>query len=112
MGRDENATFGKRLVVFGTNYDNPDVGRIFVWTKMGWFERIEGQSGNVAFTPIARSESELRKIISRDDPSADLVQLHGKYEKMVAGEFIDQTPSYLDYPLYSEDDSQQYHQHE
>jgi hypothetical protein len=117
MAQDGDEFRGAKLRIFGTDPDNPDEGRIFVWTKMGWFERLEGQSGDVAFTPIAQSESELRELISRDDPSADLVQLGREYRKMVSKEFIEQSPSYRDSPEYSdeeplEEDSQQYHQHD
>ena len=117
MARDGDEFRGAKLRILGTNPDNPDEGRIFVWTKMGWFERLEGQSGDVAFTPVAQSESELRELISRDDPSADLVQLGGDYRKMVSEEFMEQSPSYRDSPEYSdeeplEEDSQQYHQHD
>ena len=115
--REEDEFRGARPRVFGTNPDNPDEGRIFVWTKMDWFERIEGESGDVAFTPIARSETELRELILHDDPSADLIELDANYSRMVSDEFIEQSPSYQDTPEYSEDepqeeDSQQYHQHE
>jgi hypothetical protein len=48
---------GARLRAYGTNTDNPDEGRIFVWTKTGWFERIEGSTGNVAFTYSAEKWS-------------------------------------------------------
>jgi len=106
-----------RLRIFGTDPSNPDKGRIFVLTNMGWFERIEVQSGAVAFSFIAQPESELREYISRDDSSTDLVQLGGKYREMVSEEFMEQSPSYRDSPEYSdedslEDDSQQYHQHD
>jgi hypothetical protein len=47
---------GATIQILSTNTDNPEEGRIFVWTKMGWFERLEGQSGDIAFTPIADSE--------------------------------------------------------
>jgi len=106
-----------RLQIFGTDPANPDNGRIFVLTNTGWFERIEVQSGAVAFTFIVQSESELREYISRDDPSANLVQLGGEYRKMVSEEFMEQETSYRDSPEYSdeeplEEDSQQYHQHD
>ena len=117
MERDENRSRGTGLRIFGTNPEQPDEGRVFVWTKMGWFERIEVQSGAVGFTPVARSESELREFVSRDDPSADLVALSGRFRKMVSEEFNEQLPSYRDSPEYSredpsEKDSQQYHQHD
>ena len=117
IARDGDEFRGARLRIFGTDSDNPDDGRIFVWTKMGWLERLQGRSGDVAFTPIAQSESELRELILRDDPSADLVQLGGDYRKMVSEEFMEQSPSYRDSSEYSdeeplEEDSQQYHQHD
>ena len=108
---------GARLRVYGTNNDNPDEGRIFVWTKTGWFERIEGLSGNVAFSPIADSEADLRELIKRDSPAADLIELGGDFRKTVAEEFLEQSTSYRDYPGASrdepadEDEDQQYHQH-
>ncbi len=108
---------GARLRVYGTNNDNPDEGRIFVWTRTGWFERIEGSQGNVAFTPAADSEAGLRELIARDDPGTDLVELGGDYRKTVAEEFLEQSTSYRDYPGLSrdesedEDEDQQYHQH-
>ena len=115
MARDEFR--GARLRILGTDQDNPDEGRIFVWTKVGWFERIKGESEDVAFTPVAHSDDELRELVTRDDPSADLVQLGHEYRKRVSGEFMEQSPSYLDSPEYSseehfEEDDQQYHQHD
>jgi hypothetical protein len=115
MARDEFR--GDRLRILGTDQDNPDEGRIFVWTKVGWLERIKGESEDVAFTPVAHSDDELRELVLRDDPSADLVQLGHEYRKRVSEEFMEQSPSYLDSPEYSseehfEEDDQQYHQHD
>jgi hypothetical protein len=45
---------GAGIQVLGTNLNNPEEGRIFVWTKLGWFERISGSSGNVAFYSYCR----------------------------------------------------------
>ena len=83
---------------------------------MGWFERLEGPSGNVAFTPVADSEEELRELISRDNTQADLHELDGKNTKKVSEEFIEQSPSYSDSPEDSseesdDDEDQEYHQH-
>jgi hypothetical protein len=49
---------GARPRVFGTDPDNPEHGRVFIWTKMGWFERAEGPWGDVTFTPVADSEDQ------------------------------------------------------
>ena len=98
MSHDEGLTErqefgGARIQILGTNPDEPDNGRIFVWTKMAWFERLEGQWGDVAFTPVAESEKELRELVLQDDPEADLVELGGEFGKQVAEEFISQSPS-------------------
>jgi hypothetical protein len=106
---------GAQIQILGTNPGTLEKGRIFVWTKMGWFERLEGPSGNVAFTPVADSEEELRKLISRDNPQADLHELVGKNRKKVSEEFIEQSRSYPDSPEDSseepDEDDQEYHQH-
>ena len=116
-GHSEREEFrGVRIQILGTNPDIPEEGRIFVWTKMGWFERLEGESGNVAFTHIADSEEELRELISRDNAQADLHELGGKHIKKVSEEFIEQSRSYSDSPEDSneepDEDDQEYHQHD
>ena len=108
---------GAKIQILGTNPENPEKGRIFVWTKMGWFERVEGQFGDIAFTPIADSEEELRELISRDNPNADLDDLSGEYRRMVSEEFIEQSPSYSDSSEDSseeadDDEDQEYHLHD
>jgi hypothetical protein len=111
---------GTKIQILSTNPDNLERGRTFVWTKMGWFERIEGQSGNVAFSHVARSEEELRNYISSDNPSVDLVSSGSKYSEMVAEEFMQQSRSYIGSREDSDeeftkadkdDDKQKYHQH-
>jgi hypothetical protein len=115
--RNEDESSGTSLRIYGTNQKQPDEGRIFVLSEMGWFERIEVQSGAVAFTPVAQSENEMKEFVSRDNSSAYLVQLGGHYTKVIAREFNEQSSSYLDSPEYSpdeptENDSQEYHQHD
>jgi len=110
-------TSGTKIQILGTNPDNPEDGRVFVWTKMGWLERLEGQSGDVAFTPIAESEKELREIISRDNLDAELYDITGEFRKQVVEEFIDQSPSYSDSPEDSvveaeDDEEQEYDEHD
>ena len=96
---------GARIQILGTNPDDPENGRVFVWTKMGWFERLEGQWGDVAFTTVAESERELRELISRDNPEADLNELGGEFRKKVSEEFIEQSPSYPDSPEDSSEET-------
>ena len=116
-GQSEREEFrGARIQILGTNRDTPEKGRIFVWTKMGWFERLEGPSGNVAFTRVAHSEKDLREYITRDKTQADLHELVGKNRKKVSEEFIEQSRSHSDSPEDSseepsDEDNQEYHQH-
>jgi hypothetical protein len=108
---------GIELRVYGTSPHGPTERRIFVWTENGWFERIEGSSGNVAFSPIADSEDDLRQLLAVENPSADFVELKGEIRKTVLEEFSEQSIDYRDTPLYSEqedvdeDEEQEYHQH-
>ena len=122
-GHSEREDFrGARIQVLGTNIDDPAEGRIFVWTKMGWFERIEGPWGDVAFTPVAESEEELRELVSKDNPKADLSELSGEFKKMVSAEFRDQSPVHpdsledsqrdTDEGTDDDEDDQEYHQHD
>jgi hypothetical protein len=108
---------GAKIQILGTNPEDPTNGRIFVWTKMGWFERLEGPSGDIAFTPIAESEKELREVISRDNPNTDLDDIRGEFRKKVSEEFIEQSPSYSDSSEDSrdeadDDEEQTYHEHD
>ena len=106
---------GARIQILGTDADNPEDGRVFVWTKMGWFERLEGESGDIAFSPIADSEEELNELIAREDSHAELYEISGQFRKQVSEEFIGQSPSFADSPEDSQeepdDDDQEYHQH-
>jgi hypothetical protein len=126
-GHSEREEFrGARVQILGTNPEHPAKGRIFVWTKMGWFERLEGPSGNAAFTPIAESEEELKELLLEDNPRAELSDLVGKYRKQVSEEFIEQSRSYQEEPEESaerltdntseetdeDDEDQEYHQHD
>ncbi len=89
---------GARPRVFSTDPDNPEESRIFVWSKMGWFERIEGSWGNVEFSPVSESEEDLRAWLAREDPSVDLVELDDEYGHMVYEEFMEQEPLYPEAP--------------
>ena len=119
-GQTERQEFrGAPVQILGTNPDDPEEGRVFVWTKMAWFERLEGQWGDVAFTPVAESEAELRELVSRDDPEADLVELGGEFRKQAVEEFIAQSPSVPESPEDSNsetdednEDEQEFHTHD
>jgi hypothetical protein len=53
--------------IFVTDPDNLDETRTFVWSPVGWFERIEGDSGAVEFSPAAQDEEELREWLSEQN---------------------------------------------
>jgi hypothetical protein len=91
-----NEFLGARPRVLVTDAENPEDGRTFVWTKMGWFEREEGTLGDVAFTRIAESEEELKELLQEEDASIDLTEAFGVYRKTVTAEFMEQEPSVPD----------------
>jgi len=86
-----NESHGASTRILGTNPNNPEEGRVFLWTKAGWFERIENQSGDLNFTLVAKSEDEMSVFIERDLASIDLVQLGPEYRKKVFEEFTGQS---------------------
>ncbi len=96
---------GARPRVFGTDPDHPARGRIFVWTPVGWFERIEGPWGDVTFDPVAESENELKAWLARDNPDFDLVELTDEFGRMVFEEFLENTEMAL-YPEAPETSSE------
>jgi len=115
VDNEEKEFSGAKIQILGTNPEHPIEGRVFVWTKMGWFERLEGPSGDVAFSHVADSQEELEEYIARDNPMAELQEIVGMYRKTVSEEFIGQSLSYSEPPGDStedpDEDDQEYHQH-
>jgi hypothetical protein len=118
MAREGDYFSGFNPQVLGTNAERPEDGRIFVWTKIGWFERLLGPDGDAAFTWIARSEHELRDILNSQNPATDLFELDNDFTGHIVEEFKAQTVSFgedeeleggADHP---EEESQSYHQHD
>jgi hypothetical protein len=102
---EENEFLGARPRVLVTNAAHPDEGRTFVWTKMGWFEREEGNLGDIAFARIVDSEDELRGLLNNGHTKLDLFEAGGEFRRTVTTEFMDQEPSNPDSAdNYSEDE--------
>ncbi len=106
MGREEFR--GVRPRIFSTNTADFEHGRIFVYSKVGWFERVEGPWGDVAFTPAADSEEELKDWLSQTIPDLDLVEIgfDTDFGKMVYQEFKEQAEDAL-YPAAPEVSSEE-----
>jgi hypothetical protein len=98
MGREEFRAARPRI--YGTNPADPEHGRVFVWSKVGWFERVGGPWGDVAFTPAADSEDELKDWLSQTIPDLDFVEvdLNTDFGKTAFAEFKEQS----EYALYPE----------
>jgi len=92
---------GTRPRVFTTNTQNPEQGRTFVWAWTEWFERQEGASGAVAFSPAADSEEELRSSLSQEGES-ELEELDDEYGSIIRQEFLDQVNLYPEAPELSD----------
>jgi hypothetical protein len=85
---------GTRPVAYSTNWRKPAEGRTLVWAWTQWYERLEGPTGAVAFTPVADWEDELRRWLSQQgiEDLTDISQ--SEFGIRVIEEFLDQTPLY------------------
>lgn len=80
--------------VFATRPDEPETGRVFVWSQTRWFERVESatENGAVEFTPIAESEDELRERLRGQ--GLDMDELDDEFAGVVKDEFANEAPPY------------------
>ena len=88
--------------VFVTDPDNVDEARTFVWSAIAWFERIEGDSGAVEFSPVAEDEEELREWLSEQDLEITEIDVDEEFARTVREEFLEQTPLYPEAPELSD----------
>ncbi len=84
---------GTEPQVVTTNAHDPLEGRIFIWAWTEWFERIEGEWGDVAFTPVAIAETDLREWLSESGYD-DIVDVDEETAATVKSEFLEQEPLY------------------
>ncbi|MDI6858695.1 MAG: hypothetical protein QME71_10315 [Dehalococcoidia bacterium] len=84
--------------VFATNADEPEEGRVFVWSLARWYERLEGELGGVVFSPITDSEEELRAMLNAE--GLDMTELDDEFARDVREEFREQD---ILYPAAPED---------
>jgi len=94
---------GMSPVVLSTQPDDPPEGRTFVWGWTEWFERIEGESGNVSFIPVSDYEQELHKWI-HEQGLPELTEIDDDFSRDVKEEFLDQVPLYPGIPELSDDE--------
>jgi hypothetical protein len=89
--------------IFSTNPKNPENGRTFVWAWTEWFERLEGESGAVSFTPVADSETQLRRwlIIQK---CKDIIEIDDDFAHDVHDEFLEQVPLFPEAPETSSEE--------
>jgi hypothetical protein len=91
--------------VFVTDPEEPEEGRVFVEAKARWYERIEGEMGNVAFSHIADSEEDLREWLSQAALlEEELAELDDEYARIVQEEFSEQAPLYPEAPELSDEE--------
>jgi hypothetical protein len=58
--------------------------------------------GNVAFSPVADSEEELRSWLTQED-GLEVTEVDSEYSETVREEFLDQTPLYPEAPELSDE---------
>jgi len=95
---------GAQPRVFVTNPDNLEEGRTFVWAKARWYERLEGEMGNLAFSPVTDSEEELRSWLTQESGlEAEATEVDDEYAETVREEFLNQIPLYPEAPELSDE---------
>ncbi len=65
-----------------------------------YYERLEGDSGAVEFTPVAETEDDLRDQLPADE-SDQLTEIDDEFARDVRDEFGEQTPLYPEAPELS-----------
>lgn len=100
---DEQLFAGVQPRVYATDYEEPEDGRVFVWARTRWYERLEGASGGVAFLHVADSDEEVKDVASREG-AADLTELDDDFARMVIQEFVTQSPLYPEAPELSDEE--------
>lgn len=90
--------------IFTVESVGEDNGRVFVWSKVGWFERIQSDtSGAVEFSPVGvETEAELRQWIFQDE-LGELTEIDDDFAAEVRDEFLEQTPLYPEAPELSDE---------
>lgn len=85
---------GTTPVAYSTNSQHTDEGRTFVWAWTQWFERLEGDTGAVAFIPVAETEAELDTWLARQGlRNLDNIS-SSHFGIRVIEEFLEQVPLY------------------
>jgi hypothetical protein len=87
--------------VFATDPDSPEDGRVFVWSLARWYERMEGELGEVVFPHVADSEEELRAMLNEE--RLDITELDDKFARDIREEFREQDILYPEAPEDSDE---------
>jgi len=90
--------------IFSTHPKYPENGRTFIWAWTEWFERLEGDSGAVSFTPVADSEPELRRWLVLQKRDRDITEITGEFARDVKDEFLEQVPLFPEAPETSSEE--------
>jgi hypothetical protein len=88
--------------IFVTDSDDLDEARTFVWAPIGWFERVEGDTGAVEFSPVAQDEEELREWLSEQNVEITEIDVDEEFARTVREEFLEQSPLYPEAPELSD----------
>ena len=89
--------------IFTTSTGDPESGRTFVYALTKWYERIEGETGAVAFSPVAGSEAHLREWLAEAGLEIDEISADDGFAWDVRDAFLEQIPLY---PEAAEDSDQ------
>ena len=87
--------------VYVTNPAAPSEGRVFIWHRTRWYERVAGEDGPAAFTPLADSDEELPDAVP-EAREGSFVEIEDDFAARVHEEFREHTPLYPEAPELSD----------
>jgi len=82
--------YGTQVKVFGTDPKNPEDGRIYLRTKLGWFERAKAESGDVILTLMPPAGQKMLESVGNGNSSSELFPLGPEYQKKICDELLGQ----------------------
>jgi hypothetical protein len=81
---------GARVKIFGTNLNDPKNERIYLKTKLGWFERNKNESGDLRLATVSQIEAKLLEFVGNGGASTELIPLSAEYRKQFYIELLEQ----------------------
>lgn len=83
--------------IYVTNPDEPEDGRVFIYAKTRWYERVSDPWGGLVYQHVADEEEHLDDYMARDGSPDDLTELDpldDDFARSVVESFLRHSPLY------------------